>query len=144
MVFDFAHGTVDGHPVFGQSVPAIEAGLGRPDYVEHFTRRVDLGYGARSRPRVEVIVNGTAWAIELESPSDVEARLGRLLELTPQALQTRIADRYAGVFPLGRSYHCDVKGCFGRFFNSNRSRRIIFGRTRGHTYVGLQLTNPPK
>lgn len=144
MIFDFAYGTVDGHPVLGQTTAAIKRDLGRPDYLEHYPRRVDLGYGARTRPRLEVILNGTAWAIELESPADVEARLGKLLELTPQLLQARIAERYADIFTLTRSYRCDAKGCFGLFFSRDGSRRIIFGTARGHRFVGLQLTHPPK
>jgi hypothetical protein len=144
VVFDFAHGTVDGHPVFGQAVSAIERNLGRPSYVEHYARRIDLGYGLRARPRVEVIVNGTAWAIELESRADVEARLGTLLDLTPESLQARIAERYASVFKLARSYHCDAKGCYGVFVDRGGNRRIIFGIARGHRFVGLQLTHPPK
>jgi len=140
---DLARGTLDGRPVFGLSEAAITSSLGPPSYVEHYTRRVDLGYGSRSRPRVEVIVTGTAWAIELEDPADVEARLGLLLALPPTALQARIAARYAGVFRLVRSYHCDAKGCFGLFWNRDGSRRIIFGTSRGHRYVGLQLTQHP-
>ena len=141
--FDLAAGTVDGHPVLGLSVAAIRSTLGPPDYVERYVRRVDLGYGRRSRPRVEVIFNGTAWALDFEDPSDVEARLGRLLERTPRALQALIARRYAGVFRLVRSYRCDPKGCFGLFFNRDGRRRVIFGVSRGRRYVGLQLTHPP-
>jgi hypothetical protein len=141
--FDLAQATVDGHPIFGRSVAAIRSSLGPPDYVERYAHRVDLGYGARSRPRLEVIFNGTAWAIELEDPGAVEAQLGRPLALAPQALQTLIARRYAGLLRLVRAYRCDPKGCFGLFFNTDGSRRVIFGVSRGHRYIGLQLTHPP-
>jgi hypothetical protein len=94
-------------------------------------------------PRVEVIFNGTAWALEFGDPADVEAKLGRVLTITPTALQRRIAATYAGTFRLVRSYRCDAKGCFGLFFNKDGSRRVIFGISRGKRYVGLQLTNPP-
>jgi hypothetical protein len=145
MHVDLAAGTVDGHPVLGRSVAAIRSSLGPPDYVERYKRRVDLGYGLRSRPRVEVIFNGTAWALELEDPSDVEARLGRPLTFAPRELQTLIARRYAGTFRLARSYHCDPKGCFGLFFSRDGSRRVIFGVSRGHRFLGLQLVEraPP-
>lgn len=140
---DLAFGTLDGNPVFRRTVAAIESSLGPPSYTERYTRRIDLGYGRRARPRAEVIVNGTAWAIELEDPGDVETRLGRLLTVPPAALQARIASRYAGVFRLVRSYHCDPKGCFGLFLNAGGTRRIIFGISRKRRYVGLQLTHPP-
>jgi hypothetical protein len=141
--FDLVHATVANHPVVGRTVAAVRRDLGRPTYVEHFARRIDLGYGSRTRPRLEVIFNGTAWAIVFEDPQDVEAKLGRLLELTPQALQARIARVYAGAFRLVRSYRCDAKGCFGLFFSRDGVRRLIFGVSRGHRYVGLQLTRPP-
>ena len=141
--FDLAAGTISGHAVLGRPVAAIRSSLGPPDYVEHYTHRVDLGYGVNAAPRVEVIFNGTAWALEFGDPTDVEAKLGRVLTVTPQALQRQIAATYAGVFRLARSYHCDAKGCFGLFFNENGSRRVIFGISRGRRYVGLQLTSPP-
>src|SRR5580704_446355 len=124
--FDLAAGTVSGHPVLGRPVAAIRSGLGPPDYVEHYTHRIDLGYGVNAAPRVEVIFNGTAWALEFGDPSDVETKLGRVLTVSQQTLQRRIAAAYAGVFRLVRSYRCDAKGCFGVFFNRDGSRRVIF------------------
>jgi hypothetical protein len=141
--FDLAAGTISGHAVLGRPVAAIRSSLGPPDYVEHYTRRIDLGYGVNAAPRVEVIFNGTAWALEFGDPTDVEAKLGRVLTVTPQVLQRQIAAAYPGVFRLARSYRCDAKGCFGLFFSKNGSRRVIFGSSRGKRYVGLQLTNPP-
>ncbi len=143
MLIDLAAGTVDGHPVLGRSVAAVRSSLGLADYVERYTRRIDLGYGPRTRPRLEVIFNGTAWALEFEDPNDTEAKLGRLLGLSPQTLQARIARLYSGAFRLVRSYRCDPKGCFGLFFSRDGVRRVIFGISRGHRYVGLQLTHPP-
>ena len=143
MLIDLAAGTVDGHPVLGRTVAAVRSSLGPADYSERYTRRIDLGYGPRARPRAEVIFNGTAWALVFEDSHDDEAKLGRLLELTPQALQARIARRYAGTFRLVRSYRCDPKGCFGLFFSRDGVRRVIFGISRGRRYVGLQLTHPP-
>ena len=141
--FDLATGTVSGHAVLGRPVAAIRSSLGPPDYVEHYTHRVDLGYGINAAPRIEVIFNGTAWALEFGDPTDVEAKLGRVLTVTPQRLQEQIAATYAGSFRLVRSYHCDAKGCFGLFFSKDSLRRVIFGISRGKRYVGLQLTNPP-
>jgi hypothetical protein len=141
--FDLAAGTILGHPVLGRSVAAIRSSLGPPDYIEHYTQREDLGYGVNAAPRVEVIFNGTAWALEFGDPTDVEAKLGGVLTVTPQALQRQIEAAYAGVFRLVRSYHCDAKGCFGLFLSKDGSRRVIFGISRGKRYVGLQLTNPP-
>jgi hypothetical protein len=83
--FDLAAGTISGHPVLGRPVAAIRSSLGPPDYVEHYTHREDLGYGVNAAPRVEVIFNGTAWALEFGDPTDVEAKLGRVLTFTPQA-----------------------------------------------------------
>ena len=111
--------------------------------MERYPRRVDLGYGTRTKPRLEVIFNGTAWALELEDPQATEARLGRLLQVTPQALQARFARVYAGAFRLVRSYRCDPKGCFGLFVSRDGARRVIFGISRGRRYVGLQSTHPP-
>jgi hypothetical protein len=141
--FDLASGTISGHPVLGRTPAAIRSSLGPPDYVERYPRRIDLGYGANADPRVEVIFDGTAWALEFGDPADVESKLGRLLTVSPQALQRQISTTYAGTFRLVRSYHCDAKGCFGLFFNEDGSRRVIFGLSRGKRYVGLQLTNPP-
>ena len=141
--FDLAAGTVTGHAVLGRTVAAIRSSLGPPSYTEHYPRRVDLGYGVNAAPRVEVILNGTAWALEFGDPTDVEAKLGPVLALTPQALQRRIEGRYAGTFRLVRSFRCDAKGCFGLFFSTDGARRVIFGLSRGRRYVGLQLTNPP-
>ncbi len=141
--FDLAAGTVSGQAVLGRSVAAIRSSLGPPDYVEHYPRRVDLGYGVNAAPRVEVIFNGTAWSLEFGDPTDVEARLGRVLTVPPLALQREIASTYAGAFRLVRSYHCDAKGCFGLFFDTDGSRRVIFGLSRGRRYVSLQLTSPP-
>lgn len=141
--FDLAAGTVSGHAVLGRPVAAIRSSLGPPDYVEHYTHRVDLGYGVNAAPRVEVIFNGTAWALEFGDPTDVEAKLGRVLTVPPRTLQRQIAAAYSGVFRLVRSYHCDAKGCFGLFSSKDGSRRVIFGISRGKRYVGLQLTSPP-
>ena len=141
--FDLARATVAGHSVLGRTVSAVRGSLGSPGYVERYTRRIDLGYGPRTRPRLEVIFNGTAWALEFEDPQDTEAKLGRLLELSPQTLQARIARLYSGAFRLVRSYRCDPKGCFGLFFSRDGVRCVIFGISRGHRYVGLQLTHPP-
>jgi hypothetical protein len=143
VLIDLLTGTVDGRPVLGNTAAVVRRNLGAPDYTERYAIRVDLGYGARARPRLEVIVTGTAWALELEDPADREAKLGRLLELTPRRLQARIARVYPGVFRLVRSYRCDRKGCFGLFFNRDGSRRLIFGISGGRRYVGLQLTHPP-
>lgn len=141
--FDLAAGTISGRAVLGRPVAAIRSSIGPPDYVEHYTHRVDLGYGVNAAPRVEVIFNGTAWALEFGDPADVEAKLGRVLTVTPQTLQRRIEATYAAAFRLVRSYRCDAKGCFGLFFSKDGSRRVIFGVSRGKRYVGLQLTNPP-
>jgi hypothetical protein len=141
--FDLAAGTVSGHAVLGRPVAAIRTSLGPPDYVEHYPHRIDLGYGVNAAPRVEVIFNGTAWALEFGDPADVEAKLGRVLTVPPLTLQRRIAVTYAAEFRLVRSYHCDAKGCFGLFFSRDGLRRVIFGISRGKRYVGLQLTNPP-
>jgi hypothetical protein len=141
--FDLAAGTISGHAVLGGTVAAIRSSLGPPSYVEHYTHREDLGYGVNAAPRVEVIFNGTAWALEFGDPADVEAKLGRVLTVTPRQLQRQIASTYAAAFRLVRSYHCDAKGCFGLFFSKDGSRRVIFGLSRGKRYVGLQLTSPP-
>jgi hypothetical protein len=53
--FDLAAGTISGHAVLGRPVSAIRSSLGPPDYVEHYTHRIDLGYGVNAAPRVEVI-----------------------------------------------------------------------------------------
>ena len=140
---DLLRGAVNGSPVLGRSVAAVRGLLGRPDYVERYARRVDLGYGARSRPRIEVIFNGTAWAIELEDPADVESRLDRPLLLSSQRLQALIARRYAGAFALTRRYHCDAKGCFGIFVSRDGDRRLLFGVSHRHRFLSLQLTQPP-
>jgi hypothetical protein len=137
---DLGTGTVAGSRILGQTVAAVRAELGAPDYVEHYPRRMDLGYGRKSAPRVEVIFNGTAWAMVFYDRGDVDTRLGRPLTLSPQALQQRFAKAYAGLFRLTRSYHCDVKGCFGLFVSADGGRRVIFGISRGRRYIGLQLT----
>jgi hypothetical protein len=141
--FDLVAGTVARHAILGRPVAAIRSSLGPPDYVEHYPRRIDLGYGVNAAPRVEVIFNGTAWSLEFGDPTDIEVRLGRVLTVAPRALQGEIATTYAGAFRLVRSYHCDPKGCFGIFFNKDGSRRVIFGISRGRRYVSLQLTSPP-
>ncbi|HWB22928.1 MAG TPA: hypothetical protein VG652_08570 [Gaiellaceae bacterium] len=141
--FNLAAATVSGHAVFGRPVAAIQSSLGPPDYVEHYTHRVDLGYGVNAAPRVEVILNGTAWALEFGDPTDVEAKLGRVLAVTPRILQQQIMTVYGKAFRLSRSYHCDSKGCFGLFLSQDGLRRVIFGVSRGKRYVGLQLTSPP-
>lgn len=143
LYFDLAAGTVSGHAVLGRPVAAIRSSLGPPDYVEHYPHRIDLGYGVNAAPRVEVIFNGTAWALEFGNATDVEAKLGHVLTVSPQTLQRRIAATYAGTFRLVRSYHCDPAGCFGLFFSRDGLRRVIFGISRGRRYVGLQLTHPP-
>jgi hypothetical protein len=142
--FDLATATVSGHRVLGRPIAAIRSSLGPPDYTERYTSRVDLGYGVNAAPRVEVIINGTAWALEFGAATDTEARLGRVLTMAPRTLQRRIAATYSGVFRLVRSYRCDAKGCFGVFFNRDGSQRVIFGISHGRRYVGLQLTDPPK
>jgi hypothetical protein len=136
---DLGHGRVEGHPLLGRPAAAITRALGTPSFVEHYPVRVDLGSGPSSRPRIEVIVTGTAWSIEVEDPSDVDARLGALLELSPAQLQARIRARLAQHFRLVRSYRCEAKGCFGVFDSADGSRRLLFGTTRRHTFVSLQL-----
>jgi hypothetical protein len=140
---DLAAGTVAGQPILGRSAAEVRSALGPPGFVEHYPRRADLGYGPRTAPRLEVILNGTAWALEFEGPDDTEARLGRLLAIAPRALQRRIAAVYPQAFRLTRSYHCDAKGCFGLFASADGTRRIIFGISSGRRYVGLQLSHPP-
>jgi hypothetical protein len=141
--FDLGAGTVSGAPILGLTEPQVRAALGPPGSVERFPVRVDLVYGPRKARRVEVIITGTAWAIEFASPDDVEAKLGRVLTLPPRVLQQRIARVYANAFRLVRGYRCDVKGCFGLFYSADGERRIIFGIAYNKRYVGLQLRNPP-
>jgi hypothetical protein len=141
--FDLAAGTVSGVPVLGTTVAEVRAALGPPEYVEHCPRRIDLGYGPARSPKVEVILNGTAWAIEFGAADDTETRLGRVLALAPRALEGRIAAIYAKDVRLVRSYRCDRKGCFGLFDSRDGERRIIFGISGGRRYVGVQLRNPP-
>jgi hypothetical protein len=141
--FDLATATIFGHAVLGRPVAAIRSTLGPPSYVERYTRRVDLGYGVNTAPRVEVIFNGTAWALEFGDPTDVETRLGQVLTVPPREVQREIAVAYAGLFRLIRSYRCDAKGCFGVFFSRDGLRRMIFGLSRGKRYIGVQLINPP-
>ena len=140
--FDLAAGSVSGMPVLGRTAAQVRAAYGPPDYVEHYPRRLDLGYGPRRSPEVELILNGTVWAVEFRALGDAEARAGRVLMLTPRALQARIATIYANAFRLVRSYRCDEKGCFGLFYSRSGERRIIFGISGAHRYVGLQLRNP--
>jgi hypothetical protein len=140
---DLRAGTVSGQPILGRTVAEVRAALGPPDYVEHYPRRIDLGYGKNSAPKVEVVLNGTAWSLEFAAPDDTETRLGRLLSATPRVLQQRIAKLYAQAFHLTRTYHCDPKGCFGLFESRDGQRRIIFGISSGRRYVGLQLSHPP-
>jgi hypothetical protein len=137
---DLAAGTVAGHPILGRPVAAVRAALGLPDYVERYPRRIDLGYGPKAAPRVEVIFDGTAWALVFFDPGDVDARLGPLLTVPPRTLQARLALAYAGVYRLTRSYRCDAKGCFGLFASADGRRRVIFGLDRGRRYIGLQRT----
>ena len=141
--FDLAAGTVSGVPVLGRTVAQVRAALGPPAYVERYPQRVDLGYGPTRSPVVEVILNGTAWAIEFGATDDTEARLGRVLAVAPRALQARIGTIYAKAFRLVRGYRCDAKGCFGLFYSRDGERRVIFGISRGRRYVGVQLRNPP-
>jgi hypothetical protein len=140
---DLAAGTVNGHPILGHTEAEVRSALGPPDYVEHFPRRIDLGYGTNKASKVEVIITGTAWALDFAAPDDTEAKLGRLLTVPPRVLQQRIARVYANAFRLVRSYRCDVKGCFGLFYSADGERRIIFGIAYKRRYVGLQLRNPP-
>jgi hypothetical protein len=141
--FDLAAGTVSGVPVLGRTVAQVRSALGPPDYVERYPRRVDLGYGPSRSPKVEVILDGTAWAVEFGAMDDTEARAGRVLSLTPRALQARIEAVYPKAFRLVRGYRCDAKGCFGLFYSRDGRRRIIFGISGSRRYVGLQLRNPP-
>jgi hypothetical protein len=138
--FDLAAGSVAGRPVYGQTVAAVRAELGPPDYVERYPRRIDLGYGSKTAPRVEVIFDGTAWALVFYDPGDVETRLGAALTVPPQTLQRELARAYAGRFRLTRSYRCDPKGCFGLFLSADGKRRVIFGISGGRRYIGLQRT----
>ena len=141
--FDLAAGTVSGVPILGRSAAQVRAALGPPDYVERYPRRVDLGYGPAGAPNVEVILNGTVWALEFGAVGDTEARTGHVLVLRSRDLQARIAATYPKAFRLVRGYRCDTKGCFGVFYSRDRTRRIIFGISDGRRYVGLQLRNPP-
>lgn len=136
---DLAAGTVNGVPLLGRTPAAIRSALGPPDYVERYPRRVDLGYGSRTTPRVEVIVDGTAWALQFADPGDTDARLGPLLARPPRALQREIAATYGAVFRLVRSYRCDPKGCYGEFASRDGRRRLLFGVSRRHRYVNLRL-----
>lgn len=140
---DLAAGTVSGQPVLGRTAAQVRTALGPPDYVEHYPRRIDLGYGENAAPKVEVIINGTAWALEFGAPADTETRVGRLLTVPPLTLQRKIAAAYPTAFRVTRSYRCDAKGCFGLFVSRDGQRRIIFGISRGSRYVGLQLSHPP-
>jgi hypothetical protein len=137
---DLAAGSVAGKPILGQTVAIVRSELGTPDYVERYPKRIDLGYGPKSAPRVEVIFNGTAWAMVFYDQADVDARLGPLLTVPPRTLQQRFAQAYKGLFRLTRSYHCDPKGCFGLFVSADGLRRVIFGISDGRRYIGLQLT----
>ena len=120
--FDLAAGTIAGHAVLGRPVAAIRSSLGPPDYTERYAHRIDLGYGVNAAPRVEVIFNGTAWALEFGDPTDVEAKLGRVLTVTPQTLSSAGSPRRTPRrFRLARSYHCDAKGSLRRLLQPGRT-----------------------
>ena len=137
---DLATGAVAGQRILGRPPAAVRAALGPPDYVERYPRRIDLGYGPKAAPRVEVIFDGTAWALAFFDRGDVESRLGALLAVPPRTLQARLALAYARLYRLTRPFRCDPKGCFGVFTARDGHRRVIFGLDRGRRYIGLQLT----
>jgi hypothetical protein len=116
-----ASGRVDGHPILGRGISAVEVSLGRPASVEHYPVRVDLRYRG-----IEVIFGDGRHASALLA-TDVAppAALRRTLRQTPGLRESR-------------RYRCDRRGCFGTFFSHDRQRRIIYGLNRGRPYLGIQ------
>lgn len=116
-----ASGRVDGHPILGRSINAVEVSLGRPTSVEHYPVRVDLRYRG-----LEVIFgDGLHASALLTTKAAPPAALRRTLRQTPGLRESR-------------PYHCDRRGCFGTFFSKGRQRRIIYGLNRGRPYLGIQ------
>jgi hypothetical protein len=119
-----ASGRVDGRVVPGRSAAQVEAVLGRPVAVERYPVRRDLRFRG-----IEVIFADSVHASAYVVPAGPPAATRRQL-------------RAAGLVEE-RRYRCDARGCFGTFFTRDRSRRAIYGLSRGRPYLGEQVWPQP-
>jgi hypothetical protein len=132
--FDLAAGSVEGHRLLGQKVGAVVAALGKPSARVLHRRYGSIRYGKSYPADLSVMFRRRAGALRafsvaITSPAAREARLGRILRLSPPQLEREIADGYADTFRLVKPYRCLLRParCNGRFESVDGSTNVSFG-----------------
>jgi hypothetical protein len=149
--------TVNGAPIFGRGPAEVEAALGRPDRVQR--TGIDNGhdeptlyYGGKLPGGAELTVH-FGWhqrrlradALTFHGRGLVDAKLGRVLNMAPEALQDAIASTYARTLRFGHFYGSlptglGRNGCTGEFRDANGVVRVVYGvepRAGGRPFLSL-------
>lgn len=147
--FDLATASVQGRPLLGKSVSAVTSALGTPDERSLHKREGSLRYGKlgpHGLASVTVLFQRRAGAlrvvsIAIASPGAREARLGRILRLSPRRIQRAISSAYAETLRLAEPYRCrrSPLRCRGTFTNASGDVKVAFGLL----YPGL-ISHPPR
>jgi hypothetical protein len=135
--FDLATASVQGRPLLGKSLSAVTSALGTPDQRSLHKRHGSLSYG-KLGPHgpwaLTVIFRRRAGAlrvvsIAIASPHAREARLGRILRLSPRRTQRAISSAYAGTLRLADPYRCRRAPlrCRGTFTSASGNVKVAFG-----------------
>ena len=134
-------GSVNGQPIFGQTLSEVVAALGRPDSISPTRSRpgvttLTLSYGKTGTTQAALTIYfhryGTTFQpVELDyrSPNLTLPRLGHVLRLQPTELQRRITSTYGKSYRLSVAYGSQPNrlGCTGSFQARESANAIVFG-----------------
>jgi hypothetical protein len=140
---DLATMRVNGQTILGKSPAEVQAILGTPAKIigaAQTTNGVaipELRYGGASQTNPGLSIRFSkkgdrifANSLTYQSPSLVDAKLGHILHMTPQALQTKIAHTYGRQYRIYLRYGSDpgrFRGCTGTALDRRSPRGIAFG-----------------
>jgi len=141
--FDVTAVTVNGRTVLGKPVRSVTAMFGKPTAVTRFKYATYLRYGPRRTYRLLIgfrARNGRLLAASLrfQSPQVVETRLGRVLALRPEAIQSRVQAVYADTFRLDYAYQCLKGACEGSFATLRGRGGFGFGLAGGRSFIRIR------
>ncbi len=140
--FDLAALTVNGRTVLGKPIPSVTAVFGKPTTVTRFKYATYLRYGPKRTYRVLVGFRAhrgrlLATSLRFQSPQLVERRLGRVLALRPEAIQSRVQAVYADTFRLAYEYQCLKGACEGSFSTLRGRGGFGFGIAGGRSFIRI-------
>lgn len=115
---DLASGQLGGHTVLGRTVAGVTAAVGRPDQrlrgIARYTLRYEPTSSRLGNWGVQILFRRDrgvlrSWSIVLTDSTFREPKTGRLLRLTPSALEKAVIAGYGDRYAVVRPYRCTTK-----------------------------------